>query len=70
MTNPSATVSSGLSIRCSPCTSPSPPPNPLTDKESLQRQMDSTDRQTDRLLYDLYRLTEDEIKIVEEATQG
>jgi hypothetical protein len=33
----------------------------------LQRQIDATDRQIDRLVYELYGLTEDEIKIVEGA---
>ena len=38
-----------------------------TDHEntSLQRQIDATDRQIDLLVYELYRLTEDEIRIVE-----
>ena len=31
----------------------------------LQRQIDATDHQIDRLLYELYGLTEEEIKIVE-----
>jgi hypothetical protein len=31
----------------------------------LQRQIDAADRQIDRLVYDLYELTEEEIKIVE-----
>jgi hypothetical protein len=35
------------------------------DKEMLQRQIDATDRQIDRLVYDLYELTEEEIRIVE-----
>ena len=39
------------------------------DKEALQRRVDSTDRQIDRLVYDLYGLTDDEIRIVEEATR-
>ena len=38
------------------------------DKTTLQRQLDATDTQIDRLVYDLYSLTDDEIKIVEEAT--
>jgi type I restriction-modification system DNA methylase subunit/fido (protein-threonine AMPylation protein) len=38
------------------------------DKERLQRQIDATDQEIDRLVYDLYGLTEDEIKIVEEAS--
>ncbi|MGH9833086.1 MAG: Eco57I restriction-modification methylase domain-containing protein [Blastocatellia bacterium] len=33
----------------------------------LQRQIDATDRQIDRLVYELYGLTEDEIRIVEGA---
>jgi len=36
--------------------------------ERLQRLIDSTDRQIDRLVYELYGLTEEEIKIVEEAS--
>ena len=39
------------------------------DKRAIQRQIDATDRQIDRLVYELYGLTEDEIRIVEEATQ-
>jgi type I restriction-modification system DNA methylase subunit len=35
------------------------------EKDSLQRQIDATDRQIDRLVYELYELTDDEIKIVE-----
>jgi hypothetical protein len=31
----------------------------------LQRQIDATDRQIDRLVYELYGLTEEEIRIVE-----
>jgi hypothetical protein len=38
------------------------------DKESLQRQIDATDRQIDQLVYELYGLTADEIEIVEEGT--
>ena len=38
------------------------------DKTAIQRQIDATDRQIHRLVYELYGLTEDEIKIVEEAT--
>ncbi len=38
-----------------------------TDHEqtSLKRQIDATDRRIDRLVYDLYNLTEEEIRIVE-----
>ena len=38
------------------------------DRRSLQRQIDPSDREIERLLYDLYGLTADEIKIVEQAT--
>ena len=38
------------------------------EKTVLETQITATDRQIDRLVYDLYGLTEDEIKIVEEAT--
>jgi len=40
-----------------------------TDKTAIQRQIDATDRRIDRLVYELYDLTDDEIAIVEEATQ-
>jgi hypothetical protein len=33
----------------------------------IQRQIDATDREIDRLVYDLYGLTKDEIAIVEGA---
>jgi len=33
----------------------------------LHRQIDKTDKQIDQLVYELYGLTEEEIKIVEEA---
>jgi hypothetical protein len=35
------------------------------DKTVLQAQIDATDRQIDRLVYDLYGLTGEEIRIVE-----
>jgi len=35
------------------------------EKESLQREIESTDTMIDRLVYELYGLTEDEVKIVE-----
>ena len=38
------------------------------DKERLQRQIDATDREIDNLVYELYGLTEEEIKIVEAAS--
>jgi hypothetical protein len=37
-------------------------------RDVIQRQIDATDAQIDKLVYDLYGLTEDEIKLVEEAT--
>jgi len=37
------------------------------EKAVLQQQIEATDAQIDRLVYDLYGLTEDEIKIVEAA---
>jgi transcriptional regulator of met regulon len=39
----------------------------LDDRIRLQRQIDATDREIDRLVYDLYGLTEEEIRIVEET---
>ncbi|MCX5813822.1 MAG: Eco57I restriction-modification methylase domain-containing protein, partial [Proteobacteria bacterium] len=39
------------------------------DKTAIQRQIDATDRQIDRLMYELYGLTEEEIKIVESDRQ-
>jgi hypothetical protein len=38
-------------------------------REQVQRQIDATDRQIDRLVYQLYGLSDDEIRIVEEATK-
>jgi len=35
------------------------------EKTALQRQIDATDKQIDKLVYELYGLTEEEIKIVE-----
>ncbi|MCX7049921.1 MAG: Eco57I restriction-modification methylase domain-containing protein, partial [Candidatus Sumerlaeota bacterium] len=37
------------------------------DRECYQRQIAATDREIDRLVYDLYGLTEDEIRIVNES---
>ncbi len=41
-----------------------------TDHEgtALQRQIDATDREIDQLVYELYGLTDDEIRIVEDST--
>jgi len=38
------------------------------DKARLQRQIDATDKQIDQLVYELYGLTEEEIRIVEGTT--
>ena len=35
------------------------------DKERVKREVESTDRQIDRLVYELYGLTDDEVKVVE-----
>jgi len=37
------------------------------EKTALQRQIDATDKQIDQLVYELYGLTEEEIRIVEES---
>ena len=37
------------------------------DKTALQRQIEATDQQIDRLVYELYELTDDEIRIVEKG---
>jgi len=37
-------------------------------RTALERRIDATDSRIDRLVYDLYGLTDDEIRIVEEAT--
>jgi hypothetical protein len=42
----------------------------LHSKTGLQDQIHATDRQIDRLVYELYGLTEEEIKIVEEGGSG
>ena len=39
-----------------------------TDLTAIQRQIEATDRRIDQLVYELYGLTDDEIRIVEEAT--
>ena len=35
------------------------------EKESLQREIESTDVMIDRLVYELYELSEEEVRIVE-----
>jgi len=39
------------------------------DKKVIDRQIDATDKQIDQLVYELYGLTDEEIRIVEEATK-
>ncbi len=39
------------------------------DKTVIGRQIDAVDNQIDQLVYQLYNLTDEEIKIVEEATR-
>ena len=39
------------------------------EKTAIQRQIDTTDKQIDQLVYELYGLTDKEIRIVEEASQ-
>ena len=38
-------------------------------KTVLQRQIEATDREIDRLVYELYGLTDDEIAVIEEAAR-
>ncbi|NQV28590.1 MAG: hypothetical protein HQ518_29920 [Rhodopirellula sp.] len=38
------------------------------DRTALARQIEATDQEIDRLVYELYGLTDEEIRIVEEAT--
>ena len=40
---------------------------PATEKNMLQMQIEATDTQIDTLVYELYGLTEDEIRVVEGA---
>jgi hypothetical protein len=40
------------------------------DKTRLQRQIDATDREIDQLVYELYGLSEEEIRIIEEGTHA
>jgi hypothetical protein len=40
------------------------------DLTVVQRQIDVTDKQIDQLVYELYGLTDEEIRIVEEATSA
>ncbi len=38
-------------------------------REQIQREIEATDRQIDQLVYQLYGLSDEEIRIVEEATR-
>ena len=38
---------------------------PFSERDELKREIDQTDKQIDKLVYDLYGLTEEEQKIVE-----
>ena len=40
---------------------------PTKTSSTFQRQIDATDQQINQLVYDLYGLTEEEIKIAEET---
>jgi hypothetical protein len=40
------------------------------DRTVVQRQIEGTDRQIDRLVYELYGLSDEEIGVVEETTAG
>ena len=39
------------------------------DKDTLQRQINATDRKIDRLVYEFYDLTGDEIRLVEDSSK-
>ncbi|MBN1795923.1 MAG: hypothetical protein JW804_04560 [Sedimentisphaerales bacterium] len=39
------------------------------EKTKIQRQIDATDKKIDKLVYDLYGLTDEEIKIIEQSTK-
>ncbi len=41
-----------------------------TERTFLQRQIDITDHQIDRLVYELYDLTDEEIEVVEEGSSA
>jgi hypothetical protein len=40
------------------------------EKEAIQRQIDATDKQIDQLVYKLYGLTDEEVRVVEGVGQG
>jgi hypothetical protein len=43
-------------------------PTTPQEQEQLRREIEATDRQIDQLVYQLYGLTDEEIKIVEQST--
>jgi len=45
------------------------PPGPDHERTLIARRIEATDRQIDRLVYELYGLTEEEIEIVEAASR-
>jgi len=45
-----------------------PEANAPNEKKVIEREIESTDRQIDRLVYELYELSDEEIAIVEERT--
>jgi hypothetical protein len=46
------------------CTCSSPKPRTPHEQTALERQIEATDRQIDALVYELYALTEEEIRTV------
>ena len=45
-------------------------PKEVGKKERIEKKIEVTDRQIDRLVYDLYRLMEEEIGVVEGRKDG
>jgi hypothetical protein len=60
----SALASSMLSLHASEAAAKHP-----QQEEQLRRRIEATDRQIDQLVYQLYGLTDDEIKLVEQSTR-
>jgi len=46
-----------------------PPARTVHERTALARQIEHTDAQIDRLVYELYGLTDEEIALVESATK-
>lgn len=61
----SSLAESILSLHASEAAAKSP-----QQKEQMRRRIDATDRQIDQLVYHLYGLTDDEIRLVEQSTQS